>query len=72
LIFLCFVSFYQACPVLFREKEMKRVKRAMPGTSKVKTLLVYQPDSIQPFYLMKGKKYLQIPEIMYFTQELGT
>ena len=37
---------------------MKRLEIAMPGNSKVKTLLLNQPDSIQPFYLMNGKKYL--------------
>ena len=32
----------------------------MPGTSKVKTLLVYQPDSIQPFYLMNEWKKISL------------
>jgi hypothetical protein len=33
LIFLCFVSFYQACPeaLQLREKEMKRLKEPMPN-----------------------------------------
>jgi hypothetical protein len=56
LIFLCFVSFYQACPVLFREKEMKRVKVPLPNKYKVFTFLLCKPDPIQLFDFMNGLK----------------
>jgi hypothetical protein len=41
LIFLCFVSFYQACPEAqqLREKEMKRVKEPLPGKIKIFNIL---------------------------------
>jgi hypothetical protein len=37
LIFLCLVSFYQVYPVLFREKEMKRLKGSLPNEIKIFT-----------------------------------
>jgi len=58
LIFLCFVSFYQACPEAqqLREKEMKRQKEPLPGNSKIFTFLLFYPTSIEFYYLMNGLK----------------
>jgi hypothetical protein len=58
LIFLCFVSFYQACPEAqqLRGKEMKKLKEPLPNKIKIFTYLLYKPDSIKRFDFMNGLK----------------
>ena len=58
LIFLCFVSFHQACPEAkqLRGKEMKRLKEPLTNKSKIFTFLLFYPTSIEFYYLMNGLK----------------